>query len=65
MLKKYTTFGLLVLLFMMSMTVSAQDGCVPSPTNPCQPPSVPIDSGIIVAVVLGLAYGVKKLRAER
>ena len=64
MLKKYTTIGLLVLMFMVSMTVNAQD-CVPSPTNPCPPPPVPIDSGIAVAIALGLAYGIKKLRSNK
>lgn len=64
MLKKYTTFSLLVLLFLVSMTANAQD-CVPSPTNPCPPPPVPIDSGIAIAIALGLAYGVKKLRSKQ
>ncbi len=63
MLKKYTTFGLLVLLLMISFTANAQD-CVPSPSNPCPPPSVPIDGGLAVAIALGLAYGIKKLRSK-
>ena len=53
----------LLLLFFLSMvtTVSAAPGDPPPPTPP-PPPGLPIDNGLIFLIVIGLLYGLYKVR---
>ena len=54
----------LLLLFFLSMvtTVSAAPGDPPPPTPPPPPPGLPIDNGLIFLIVIGLLYGLYKVR---
>lgn len=78
MLKKYSTLLLVLLLFCSTSNMFAQTtcppGCSPHPTRPgvcigpsCPPgpPGLPIDGGLGFLLVLGAAYGVKRLKEKK
>ncbi|MDJ0645768.1 MAG: hypothetical protein QNJ57_07280 [Flavobacteriaceae bacterium] len=61
MLKKRIILFLIVALS-WSLSAVAQP-CPPSnPGGPCQPPGKPIDGALGILLVVGAAYGIKKLR---
>ena len=77
MFKKYRTLLLVLLLTFASSGMFAQNcppGCRPHPTRPgvcigrnCPPgpPGLPIDGGLGFLLVLGAAYGVKRLKEKK
>ncbi len=53
-----------VLFVLISFVCLAQTGGPPPPAPP-PPPGLPIDGGVLGALVLGLLYGVKKLHKSK
>ncbi len=51
-----------ILFFLIGFTSVAQGNGTPPPPRPPPPPGLPIDSGIIVLFVVGLIYGIYKVR---
>ena len=49
------------ILFVFISTVCLAQGESLPPPGPSPPPGVPIDSGVLIAVFIGLFYGVKKI----
>lgn len=47
-----------VLFVLISLVCFAQD---PPPPGPPVPPGFPIDGGVLLGVIVGLFYGVKKM----
>jgi hypothetical protein len=49
----------IVLLLLFPLTTMAQG---PPPPPPPPPPGLPIDSGIVYLLLLGVAYGISKVK---
>jgi len=69
MLKKYITLIMFIALFLVSSNVMTQgnptpcpDGSAPPCGNPPPPPGLPIDGGLGLLLVLGVGYGIKKIK---
>ncbi|GGG94611.1 hypothetical protein GCM10011416_09990 [Polaribacter pacificus] len=50
----------LILSLAFSTLVEAQ--MVPPPRRPPRPPGLPIDGGVAILLIAGVAYGMKKLK---
>lgn len=57
---KKTKYITLVIALIFTYTMSGQ--IVPPPIPPPPPPGLPIDGGMILLLLSGLFYGVKKVR---
>ena len=55
--KKYLAF-----IIMLVITYVASGQIVPPPAPPPPPPGLPIDGGVIFLIIVGVLYGVKKVR---
>ena len=53
-------FIILVVFFIQQTTVFA-DGGPPPPSTPPPPPGLPLDGGLVLLLILSLAYGIYKL----
>ncbi|WP_231481229.1 PID-CTERM protein-sorting domain-containing protein [Sediminibacter sp. Hel_I_10] len=49
-----------ILFVLISFVCIAQGEGVPEPPGPPTPPGTPIDGGILLGIVAGLCYGIKK-----
>ena len=49
----------IILLLIFPLITMAQE---PQPPSPPQPPGLPIDSGIVYLLLLGVAYGIRKVK---
>ncbi len=61
MVSKLIKSFLIIAFILFSTGIFAQNS-PPCPSQPCPPPSRPIDGGIAVLIVLGIGYGIKKVR---
>jgi len=50
----------IILLLLFPLITMAQEG--PPPPPPPPPPGLPIDSGIVYLLLLGVAYGISKVK---
>jgi hypothetical protein len=55
--KKYLIFYII-----LAVVFTASGQIVPPPSPPPPPPGLPIDSNLVFLLVVGLLYGIKKVR---
>jgi len=60
--KKVVASNLFVLI---SFVCAAQQGNNPPPPQPPPPPGLPIDGGLVMLIILGLAYGIYIILKEK
>ena len=58
-MKNKIVFSLILSLVFVTL---AEAQAVPPPKGPPRPPGLPIDGGISVLLLAGVAYGIKKLK---
>ncbi len=51
-----------ILLLLLFPLITMAQGGPPSPVPPPPPPGLPIDSGIVYLLLLGVAFGIRKVK---